>query len=162
MEQVMGIKPTLIAWKANVLSLNYTCKPGAGRGTWTPTRLLSQDLKSWASTNSATPAIIRDRYWKIFPSLKFNKIKSMVTHRGFEPRTLWLKVKCSTTELVGLIWLGWVGSNHRVPESKSGALPLGYSPKNGGQGGIRTPETFRCLIYSQKRLTTSLPTHWKL
>lgn len=141
MEQVMGIKPTLIAWKANVLSLNYTCKPGAGRGTWTPTRLLSQDLKSWASTNSATPAIIRD-IGKSPPSLKFNKIKSMVTHRGFEPRTLWLKVKCSTTELVGLIWLGWVGSNHRVPESKSGALPLGYSPKMVGREGFEPPKPF--------------------
>ena len=26
LEQVMGIEPTLIAWKAIVLPLNYTCK----------------------------------------------------------------------------------------------------------------------------------------
>ncbi len=25
-------------------------------------------------------------------------------------------------------WLGWWDSNTRMPESKSGALPLGYSP----------------------------------
>ena len=25
-------------------------------------------------------------------------------------------------------WLGWQGSNLRMPESKSGALPLGYIP----------------------------------
>ena len=26
------------------------------------------------------------------------------------------------------IWLGRLGSNQRMPESKSGALPLGYAP----------------------------------
>ncbi len=28
-----------------------------------------------------------------------------------------------------LFWLGCLGSNQGMPESKSGALPLGYSPK---------------------------------
>lgn len=27
-----------------------------------------------------------------------------------------------------LFWLGWLDSNQRLPESKSGALPLGYTP----------------------------------
>lgn len=39
-------------------------------------------------------------------------------------------------------WQGQVGSNHRVTESKSVALPLGYTPKivkkNGASGGART------------------------
>lgn len=45
----MGIEPTLIAWKAIVLPLNYT-RAGAERGTWTLTVLLPQDFKSCAST----------------------------------------------------------------------------------------------------------------
>ncbi len=37
---------------------------------------------------------------------------------------------------------------------------LFYPPNvDGGPGGSRTPETVRCLVYSQVRLTTSLPTH---
>ena len=31
MERVMGIEPTLLAWKAKVLPLNYTRKVGNGR-----------------------------------------------------------------------------------------------------------------------------------
>lgn len=80
----------------------------------------SQDLKPWASTSSATPA---------------HSINKVVIHLGIEPRTLWLKVKCSTAELVNL-WLGWRGSNHRIIESKSIALPLGYSPKMVGREGV--------------------------
>ena len=65
----------------------------------------------------------------------------MVPHVGFEPTTPSLKVKCSSTELMRHKWLAWQGSNLRVEESKSSALPLGYRPNNGGQGRIRTTET---------------------
>ncbi len=40
-------------------------------------------------------------------------------------------------------WLGYLDSNQGVTESKSVALPLGYTPmrlKNGGGGRIRTAE----------------------
>ena len=54
---------------------------------------------------------------------------------------------------MGHAWLGWQGSNLRMRESKSRALPLGYTPtqvvrpphqrqgkeeKNGVSSGIRT------------------------
>ena len=35
MERVMGLEPTISAWKANVLPLHYTCKSGAGDGART-------------------------------------------------------------------------------------------------------------------------------
>ncbi len=34
------------------------------------------------------------------------------------------------------VWLGWLDSNQRMPESKSGALPLGDTPKFGCGGRI--------------------------
>lgn len=89
MERVIGIEPTLIAWKAIVLPLNYTRDDGAERGTWTLTAFLPQDFKSCAST---------------IPPLQQN----MVSHRRLELRTPSLKVKCSTTELVGHGWVGWI------------------------------------------------------
>ena len=46
-----------------------------------------------------------------------------------------------------------------MTESKSVALPLGYTPMNGGGGRIRTTEP-KELSYSQPRLATSLPPHW--
>ena len=37
-------------------------------------------------------------------------------------------------------WLGYLDSNQGMTESKSVALPLGYTPKDGGGGQIRTAE----------------------
>ena len=54
--------------------------------------------------------------------------RRMVPRDGLEPSTPWLKVKCSTTELTEDTWLGWLGSDQRMTESKSVALPLGYTP----------------------------------
>lgn len=67
-----------------------------------------------------------------------------------------LKVKCSTAELMRHIkddsklilksyflnfkWLGWLGSNQRMIESKSIALPLGYSPIMVGSDGFEPPK----------------------
>ena len=45
-----------------------------------------------------------------------------------------------------------------MTESKSVALPLGYTPMNGGGGRIRTTEP-KELSYSQPRLATSLLLH---
>ena len=36
--------------------------------------------------------------------------------------------KKSHLKMTFLFWLGWEDSNRRMPESKSGALPLGYTP----------------------------------
>ena len=55
----------------------------------------------------------------------------MVARLGFEPKTLWLKVKCSTYWANEPIYkkingcLGWVRTSG-MSESKSDALPLGY------------------------------------
>ena len=38
------------------------------------------------------------------------------------------KQKSSNFRYYFSVWLGWQDSNLRMPESKSGALPLGYSP----------------------------------
>ena len=54
----------------------------------------------------------------------------MVTCKELESLTPWLKVKCSTSWANrSCKWLGYLGSNQRMPESKSGALPLGYIPR---------------------------------
>ena len=47
---------------------------------------------------------------------------------GFEPATPTLARSYSTTELLPHKKLGWKGSNLRMLESKSSALPLGHSP----------------------------------
>lgn len=124
----MGIEPTLIAWKAIVLPLNYTCINGAGKGTWTLTTLLSQDFKSCASTIPPLQPHVsligvpqRNRTFDPF-------IKSEMLYRWASGTwKKWIIIfNCI------FIWLGWLGSNQRMIESKSIALPLGYSPINGG------------------------------
>ena len=84
--------------------------------------------------------------------------QQMVPRVRLELTTPWLKVKCSTTELTEE-WLGWLGSDQRIRESKSLALPLGYTPiKMVGEDGFEPPNP-KELIYSQPRLATSLFTH---
>ena len=53
----------------------------------------------------------------------------------------------------GVLWLGWQDLNLRMPESKSGALPLGDSPVYKGErgrdwvdNGIRTLVWFFLLV----------------
>ena len=58
------------------------------------------------------------------------------------------------------MWLGWLGSDQRMTESKSVALPLGYTPiRVVGEDGFEPPNP-KELIYSQPRLATSLFTHY--
>ncbi len=67
---------------------------------------------------------------------------------GFEPATPTLARSYSTTELLPHEKLGWKGSNLRVSESKSDALPLGYSPIKGRLMGIEPTNagiTIRCV-----------------
>ena len=117
----MGIEPTLIAWKAIVLPLNYTRNNGAERGTWTLTILLSQDFKSCAST---------------IPPLQHGAPPETRTPDPFIKSEMLYHWASGTKN-----WLGRLDSNQRVSESKSDALPLGYNPINGGQKWIRTTET---------------------
>ena len=57
------------------------------------------------------------------------------------------------------MWLGWLGSDQRMTESKSVALPLGYTPiRVVGEDGFEPPNP-KELIYSQPRLATSLFAH---
>ena len=109
MERVTGIEPALIAWKAIVLPLNYTRNNMVLKEGLEPSRYCYHRILSPVR-------------------LPFRHFSNMVSHRRLELRTPSLKVKCSTTELVGHIWLGRVDSNHRMSESKSDALPLGYNP----------------------------------
>ncbi len=60
--------------------------------------------------------------------------------------------------MVLIIWLGWLGSDQRMIESKSIALPLGYTPRVVEEGGFEPPNP-KELIYSQPRLATSLFLH---
>ena len=67
----------------------------------------------------------------------------LMRHRGFEPRTTWLKVKCSTNwaNIPSLAftrpnWASWIRTSV-MQESKSCALPLGDSPLSLIQGGYR-------------------------
>lgn len=78
MERVIGIEPTLTAWKAAVLPLNYTrvLVPEAGLE---PARYFYPRILS--------PVRLPFRH------------SGLVIRPRLELGTLWLKVKCSTTEL---------------------------------------------------------------
>ena len=81
----------------------------------------------------------------------------LVSRRRFELLTPWLKVKCSTDWANGRNagWGGWDRTT-AMSESKSDALPLGYTPSmvEGGRFELPNPKE---LIYSQPRLASSLP-----
>ena len=84
MERVMGLEPTISAWKANVLPLHYTrvlsCK-------WCGRRdLNSYALRHWNLNPARLPIPPRPQAY----------YSNLVTRRRFELRTPWLKVKCST------------------------------------------------------------------
>ena len=110
---------------------------GARDRNWTGMVSLPQDFKSCASTCSATWA-------------------EMVTLWRFELQTPWLKVKCSTDW--AREWDGWGGWDRtsEMTESKSVALPLGYTPTKlvgGGRFELPNPKE---QIYSLPRLASSL------
>ena len=77
LERVMGLEPTISAWKANVLPLHYTrmifCF-WCGRRDLNSYAYAALEPKSSASANSATPAICAAN-------------AKMVTRRRFELRT---------------------------------------------------------------------------
>ena len=87
----------------------------------------------------------------------------MVARSGFEPETLWLKVKCSTNwasepnMVIKNGCLGWTRTIE-MSESKSDALPLGYEAifKEMVEGHGFEPWNPKEQIYSLPRLTTSL------
>ena len=86
----------------------------------------------------------------------------MVSRRGIEPPTHWLKVSCSTTWATGttfIKWLGQLGSNQRNVRVKVWCLTAWLCPKTwkwwrGADSNCRTRWE---LSYSQPRLATSLP-----
>ena len=83
----------------------------------------------------------------------------MAASARFELAHVRVKVWCLTTWLQGKHWWEEVDSNHRVPESKSGALTTWLHPKEmvgGGRFELPNPKE---QIYSLPRLATSLPSH---
>ena len=104
---------------------------GAGDRSWTCTPKVLEP-KSSASANSATPAL-----W-------------MVSCRGLEPLTLWLKVRCSTNWASRtFLWWRMTGSNRRPSACKADALPAELILHHGGLGRNRTADTriFSPLLY---------------
>lgn len=95
----MGIKPTSIAWKAIVLSLNYGCA-GAGRETRTLTKIKLHRILS-PGRLPIPPLQLSGSF-----ATENSSVKKLVTRLGFEPRTLRLKGECSTAELASQNWLG--------------------------------------------------------
>ena len=86
----------------------------------------------------------------------------MVARLGFEPKTLWLKVKCSTdwaNEPDGC--LGWIRTSG-MSESKSDALPLGYEAINKWWGdmdlnhGTRRNRFTVCRVWPLRYLPLSI------
>ena len=146
MERVMGIEPTQSAWKAEVLPLNYTRKNGAqGRnrtGTdfkvrriLSPVRLpVSPPGRGYKNLNGDPQAIRTPD--PLIKSQMLYQLSQRVIING---------------------WGTWIRTRE-MTESKTVALPLGYTPMNGGGGRIRTTEP-KELSYSQPRLATSLLLH---
>ena len=98
---------------------------GAAERTWTSTGLPPLGPQPSASAippRPLHPTIIIIHLWNNLSTWK------LVSHEGLEPSTLWLKVRCSTNWANGSKWLGYLDSNQGMTESKSVALPLGYSP----------------------------------
>ena len=97
----------------------------------------------------------------------------LVLQRGFEPRTPCLKGRCSAYWATGAhqhmkllksenmfsllkAWQGWLDSNQRMTESKSVALPLGYTPiKRWWKGDLKDPRYY--LMGWVKGLEPSTP-----
>ena len=52
----------------------------------------------------------------------------MVKTSGLEPPTPCMSSRYSNQLSYAFVWLGWLDSDQRMTESKSVALPLGYTP----------------------------------
>ena len=103
-------------------------------------------------------------FWLIHEKTRLNLVKiRMVSRWGFEPQTLWLKVKCSTDWASGTKeWLPWMDSNHRNVRDKVWCLTTwlqGNTEMVVGHGF--EPWNPKEQIYSLPRLTTSLSLHKK-
>ena len=78
--------------------------------------------------------LLKIAYFRSFYMVLINLIKKLVQNNfpDVSPQLLTLNhsifVQKKTLNFLKVFWLGWWDSNTRMPESKSGALPLGYSP----------------------------------
>ena len=140
MERVTRIELALAAWKAVVLPLNYTrimvLEAGLEPAWVLPRRILSPvRLPIPPLEHNGAPPETRTRD----PFIK----SEMLYH--------W-----ASGTLAGVVRFEL--THERV---KVFCLTAWLHPNNGGQGRIRTAETRRWLIYSQQRLTASLPVHFK-
>ncbi len=79
---------------------------------------LPQDFKSCASANSATPAHEENGADDEARTRDPNLGKVVLYQLSYIRKFMAIEIK----------WLGWLDSNQRMTESKSVALPLGYTP----------------------------------
>ena len=110
MERVMGIEPTWPAWRAGVLPLNYTRKNTLKLNLYfenillrfialilimeTEVVIIGGDTRLSSRFNLLDTRTLK---WFSSTGTKMARLccKLLVTHRGFEPRISWLKIKCS-------------------------------------------------------------------
>ena len=140
----MGIEPTQSAWKAEVLPLNYTRKNGAQGRNRTGTDFKVRRILSPVRLPISPPGLIQLNGDPQATRTPDPLIKSQMLYQ-------------LSQRVIPYGWGSWIRTS-AMTESKSVALPLGYTPMNGGGGRIRTTEP-KELSYSQPRLATSLPPH---
>ena len=153
MERVMGIEPTQSAWKAEVLPLNYTCtnfrvKTNGARGrSRTGTDFKVRRILSPVRLPISPPGLIQLNGDPQATRTPDPLIKSQMLYQ-------------LSQRVIPYGWGSWIRTS-AMTESKSVALPLGYTPfirQMVERSGFEPPNQ-KELSYSQPRLATSLPLH---
>ena len=142
----MGIEPTQSAWKAEVLPLNYTrLFYGAQGRSRTGTDFKVRRILSPVRLPISPPGLL---------SLKNGDPQATRTPDPLIKSQMLYRL---SQRVFFIGWGTWIRTRE-MTESKSVALPLGYTPtfKMVGRGGFEPPNR-KELSYSQPRLATSLP-----
>ena len=143
----MGIEPTQSAWKAEVLPLNYTRKNGAQGRNRTGTDFKVRRILSPVRLPISPPGLIQLNGDPQATRTPDPLIKSQMLYQ-------------LSQRVIPYGWGSWIRTS-AMTESKSVALPLGYTPfirQMVERSGFEPPNQ-KELSYSQPRLATSLPLH---